>query len=60
VSRPERRKELQEVFEREQEERRREEARLAARSIWQVIEDAKSVADLKELLHTIAERLELE
>ena len=51
----EKRRERAEQDQREEAER----TRLEARSIWEKIEDAESIHDLKPLLREIAERLEL-
>lgn len=56
----ERRREREAAFEAQRETESRERERLAARSMFEKIEDASSVSDLKEILHAIANKLGLE
>lgn len=60
MSTPQRKAELRREFEAKQEAEERERMRLAARSWYEKIEEASSVEDLKEVLHAMATKLEME
>lgn len=55
-----RRREKREAYERQTEAREAEEARVAGLSLWERIEEASSIEDIKQILHIFRERLELE
>lgn len=55
MSRPERRRELQEQFDREYAAQQREEARKMSLSLWQRIEEVASIEDVKDVLHRLAQ-----
>jgi hypothetical protein len=60
MSRPARRKELAERYERECAAMRAEEARKDGLSMWERIEEADCSADVKDILHRLAEKLGME
>ena len=60
MSSPSRRAEKQAEFEREQAAHRAEVARRARRSMFEKIEEANNKADVREILHELAQKLGLE
>jgi biotin synthase-like enzyme len=60
MSSPARRREREAQYEAEQLAAARERERRAARSMWEKIEDARDMSDVREILHEIAEKLGLE
>jgi hypothetical protein len=58
--RDERRRERERQYEIEDEARRREQARKDALTMWERIEEAKDVSDMKEILHMLAQEMGLE
>lgn len=60
MSSPERRRELQRLRDIEYEKQQEENRRLAARSMWERIEEAQSIGDIREILHDIAQHTGLE
>ena len=59
MSRPERRKERAERYELEDAARRAEERRKEWLTMWERIEEADCSADVKDILHRLAEKLEI-
>jgi hypothetical protein len=60
MSRPARRKELAERYEREDAARRAEEVRKDGLTMWERIEEADCNGDLRDILHRFAQKLGME
>jgi hypothetical protein len=60
MSRPERRKELAERYERSDALQRAEEGRKEQLSMWERIEEADCNSDVKDILHRLAAKLGME
>lgn len=60
MSSPARRKELEKIREKEDQDRRNEERRRAGLSMWERIEESGASWQVREILHMLAEKLEIE